>query len=339
MLTSFIVTASLSAILILFLIQKASRVGMVAIPNERSAHTKATPCGAGIAFITAALIGLAVNDLSVFSANLPTILAIVMVFVLGVFDDYKHSSSNLKFMVILLAAILLLADGLEIRTIGSYFGHDIALGLFAIPVTLIAVVGFTNALNLVDGLDGLAATLTLIIISGIAYIGFVHKDFFIINISVVLFAALIVFLIFNWNPAKIFMGDSGSLTLGFIIAVLSIKALAYIDPVSILFITALPIIDTVTVMLRRKLNGRSMVSADKNHLHHILQDTFNGNVKKTVLSLAGLQFVFTLFGILVAPSLGQEITLTFFLLTILGIYWFVEVLFRKTNRGMFTSSS
>lgn len=338
MLLSFTTTAILSAVLIIVLISNSSRLGLIAVPNKRSAHKRITPCGAGIAFMSATFVGATfTSDWSIYSPYPLTIFSTLMIFALGVYDDYKHSSSNLKFVIIMLAAILLLVDGMEINTVGNYFGHETSLGFLAIPITLVAVVGFTNALNLVDGLDGLAATLTLIIIAGIGYIGSISNDYFIVTISTVLFSALAIFLVFNWNPARVFMGDSGSLTLGFIIAVLSIKATAYVDPVSILYITALPIIDTVTVMVRRKLNGQSMVSADKNHVHHIVLDSLNGNVRKTVFALGSVQLVFTLFGVFVAPYLGQEITLSLFLACIVGIYFVIESLCRRTNRCMFTS--
>lgn len=330
MLISLIVSTVLSTVMILLLIKNAVPLRMVSVPNERSAHEIVTPCGAGIAFIAAAFVGVVSNDWSVYLSDyLLTVVAILMVYLLGIYDDYKHSSSNIKFFIIIFASILVLMNGLEIKSMGTYFGEKVELGFFSILLSIVAIVGFTNALNLVDGLDGLAGSLSLIIFSGLSYIGYVNNDNFIFNISIILLPALLVFLSFNWNPAKVFMGDSGSLTLGFIIAVLCIKALAYIDPVSILFIAALPVLDTVTVMIRRWLNGQSMFRADKNHLHHILLNRFKGNVKKTVLIMVVIQLMFTLFGLFVAPKFGQEITLTVFFGCFLITYWGIRFVERK----------
>lgn len=110
-----------------------------------------------------------------------------------------------------------------------------------------------------------------------------------------LIAAILAFMMFNWNPAKIFMGDSGSLTLGFLIALLSIKALPYIQPTSVLFIAAIPIMDTLIVMIRRLKSGKSPFSPDKLHIHHLLLRFFN--VKKTVFLLIIMQTLYSMIGL------------------------------------------
>lgn len=339
MLFLFAFSSVLTILLIYLIIKNASLLGMVAIPNERSVHKKTTPSGAGLAFISAMFISVAINNWSAYNSDLWIFTAIFLVFMLGVYDDYQHSLPKLKFIGILLAAIIVYINGLAIDTLGSYFGYDEPLPVWvSFPITLIAITGFTNALNLIDGLDGLAGTISLIIIGSLAYLGYVNKDGFVIMVSGAVLPALLVFMLFNWNPAKIFMGDSGSLTIGFIIAILSIKALAYIDPVSILFIAAIPILDTVTVMVRRKRHGLSILSADKNHLHHIMLDVFKGNVKKTVLFIASLQLLLSLFGIFLASKLGQEVTLPLFFICLIGLYIVIERLCYKNNRPLFAPS-
>lgn len=324
MLLPLAITVFVATLLLALFIAGAPKLGLVAVPNERSAHSSATPCGAGIAFISAAIVGFFASQFAMYAPYLPSILGILIVFLLGVYDDLKHSSSNVKFLITAIAAGLILFNGYSIGTIGTYFGKPINIGWFAYPVTIIALVGFTNALNLVDGLDGLAGSISLVILSGLLYIAYLNNDALIMRFGLVLFFAVMTFLVFNWNPAKVFMGDSGSLTLGFIIGFFSIKALEYIDPVSILYIAAIPIFDTVTVMIRRKLNGQSIVNADKNHLHHILLEFNHGNVKATVLMLAAAQGCFTLFGVFVTTRLGQEITLPLFILLILLLLLYLE---------------
>lgn len=325
------VTVVVAILLIALIINRSFKIGLVAVPNSRSAHSTTTPCGAGIGFISAFLIGAAVSGSQVFYEHYLVGFAVIMVFALGVFDDLKHTSSKAKFFVIIVVSLLLIIDGLEISTVGTYLGSEVVLGVFAIPVTLFAVVGFTNALNLLDGLDGLAGLVSLVILAGLAFVGYQHGDLFIIYSALLLMAALTSFLFFNWNPARIFMGDSGSLVVGFLISVLSIKATEYIDPVSILFISAIPILDTVTVMVRRKKNGVSMVAADRNHVHHILNQRFNGNVKLTVISLATVQLAFTIIGVFITSKLDQAISLPLFLMSLFGFYLVVERLASKSK--------
>jgi UDP-GlcNAc:undecaprenyl-phosphate GlcNAc-1-phosphate transferase len=126
-------------------------------------------------------------------------------------------------------------------------------------------------------------------------IGFVHDDQFMTTLSATFIAVIIGFLIFNWHPASIFMGDSGSLSLGFVVAILSIKALTYITPSAVLFIIALPIIDTFIVMRRRLQRGQSPFVADKNHLHHFLYKT-KLDVGFSVMMLLYIQLAFSVAG-------------------------------------------
>jgi len=337
MLFSFIITLLLSVVLVFFLIQNAASLGMIAVPNERSSHKKITPCGAGIAFFSAMIISILLYGSEIYHSYLLFVSAFFMVFGIGIYDDYRQTTSQTKFLVIIVAALLVYIDGIGIHSLGNYFGRTLFLSWGALPITLLAIVGFTNALNLSDGLDGLAGGICLVIIAGLGYIGQANHDAFMVNTCIVLFSTLLGFMWFNWNPAKVFMGDSGSLTLGFMIAVLSIKALAYVNPVSILFMAAIPILDTVIVMVRRKKYKCSMVDADKNHLHHILLDIFSGNVKKTVLSIASMQLFFTVLGVFFVNRLGQEITLPLFFGFLFLFYWLVEKMCDKVNRPFIVS--
>ncbi|CAA6827700.1 MAG: Undecaprenyl-phosphate N-acetylglucosaminyl 1-phosphate transferase (EC [uncultured Thiotrichaceae bacterium] len=324
MLLTLTITVLLTSISVLFIINKASSIGLIAVPNHRSSHLKVTPCGAGIGFVFAFLIGILSIGHSFYGEYILSLVAITLVFFLGVYDDYNHSSSRTKFFVILLASILIFLNGLKITSVGSYYGNPIEVSYLALPLTVFAVVGFTNALNLLDGIDGLAALTSIIILAGLGMVGYQYDNPLVYKLSGVLIAALGTFLLFNWNPAKIFMGDSGSLTLGFVIAVLSIEVTKYVDPVSILFITAIPILDTVTVMVRRKLEGVSILTADRNHVHHIVQRYLGGSVRQSVILLASIQLCFTIFGVFVAPQYSQENTLPLFFFCLLIFYWGTE---------------
>jgi len=146
-----------------------------------------------------------------------------------------------------------------------------------------------------DGLDGLAGGLSVIMLLIFFLIGFRYHDDFMMYFSASFIAAVLAFLIFNWNPAKIFMGDSGSLTLGFVIAILAIKSSSYLPPASVLFIIGLPLIDTFIVVRRRLQRGQSPFVADKNHIHHFLYET-KAHIGFSVVVLLCIQLALSIIG-------------------------------------------
>jgi UDP-GlcNAc:undecaprenyl-phosphate GlcNAc-1-phosphate transferase len=302
------------------------------VPNDRSSHSAIVPSGAGIAFTLAVMLLFPIFYYGIAVAYLWTFLAILLVFIIGVLDDLHDTSPNTKFFVIILATIFLSFDGIIISDLGTFFGFDLSLGWFALPFTIFAVVGFTNALNLIDGLDGLAATISIVILGTFFIVGYQHDDLFMLLLSGAFISTLLAFLLFNWYPASIFMGDSGALTLGFVISVLAVKSLAYLPTVSILFIAALPILDTVIVMARRKINGRSMVSADRCHLHHILRHFFAEDTRKTVLFFGILQAVYSMTGLQLNKDIDEGYLLILFIFNGVLLYIFLSAMIKRQNR-------
>jgi len=282
-----------SYLLILLFIKQAPKLGLVDIPNQRSSHDKPIPRGAGIVFAGLFLVAITTQGMGSVVPNYYLLFALGLIYMVGIIDDLKSLKASTKLFVILLAAFLVYLGGYKIDSFGTYFGYEIHLGWFALPFTLFAVSAFTNAVNLTDGLDGLAGTLSITMLCTIFYIGFIHNDMMLIYWSAFLIAVLIGFLILNWYPAKVFMGDTGSLFLGFIIAVLALQAFKYVSPTSILFFAAIPILDTLIVFRRRIQRGKSPFSPDKNHMHHIL---FNAKQDKafTVKMLIYMQVTFSL---------------------------------------------
>lgn len=316
----FIFTFFVSLALLAFFVKLAPHLGFVDVPNFRSSHTHVTPNCCGIAFVVTIVIMSLFSDLRIYQNFNNTIFATILVFLVGVYDDLKSIRPRNKLYVITIAAILSTNDGLIITSIGSYFGYTLPYMWLFIPFTIFTVVGFTNSLNLIDGLDGLAGTISLILLGSLCFIGYQNNDILLVKVTTLVIPVLLAFLIFNWNPAKAFMGDSGSLTLGFLISILSIQALNYVNPIVILYLLALPIIDTLVVMARRIKTARPVFSPDKYHMHHILLNVLNGNVKKTVIIMAIVQLTYTILGITVIISLPHEIALAFFLLNI--IIWY-----------------
>ncbi len=288
----------LSLLLNALLVKYAFKIGLVDIPNHRSSHTKPVARGAGIAIFLSFIITVIIFHYDVVIKNIGFFLGVFVVFIAGVIDDKYEISPKVKFLFLIVATLFIyFIDDIKITYIGTYFGYTVYLySWMVLPFTVIAVVGYTNALNLIDGLDGLAGLISLIIFVSYFYIGYVHFDDFMITVSFFMIAALLGFLVFNWNPAKVFMGDSGSLVLGFSIAAVSIKAIEYISVTSILFLTALPLIDTFTVMIRRLQRGISPFRADKNHMHHRIKN-WKDYTDYTVLMLGMIQLCFSLIGI------------------------------------------
>lgn len=309
------------AVLIIWqVIRNAEKLGLVDIPNQRSVHKHETPRGAGIGIYLAVAVVYPFFHFTIFTEYFLCFIAILLVFIIGVLDDHRDAPPKAKFIVIGIATVLLFVDGIQFTTFKEFLGVEVTLGLLALPFMLFATAGFANAFNLIDGLDGLSGTIGLIIFSFFFYIGHQHEDIFITSISGGYIAALIAFLCFNWNPARIFMGDSGSLAIGFVIALLSIKIAPYIQPVAILYIAALPIFDTLIVMIRRKLAGQGMFSPDKTHIHHLTLKFFQYDVKKSVLFLGSIQLIYAMIGLSISKHTEQTFTLALFFLNLFVLY-------------------
>ncbi|WP_456451128.1 glycosyltransferase family 4 protein [Hydrogenimonas sp.] len=295
-----LITFALTIACTIVFIQMAPRLGFVDVPNERSMHKNPIPRGAGICFsLTALLISLVaiVFDINLLQQHFLIYIAVALVFLAGFLDDRYGVPPKTKFVFIILAAVITCVDGICISSLGHYLGFDIALPLWiAFPFTVFAITGFTNALNLIDGLDGLAGTISLVMLGAFLWIGYVNHDELMIMLSAVFIASVSAFLIFNWYPATVFMGDSGSLTLGFVISILAIRAMEYVEPMAVMFIVVLPVLDTFIVMTRRIQRGLSPFQADKTHMHHILYNRYE-DVPYTTILLVYIQIAFTIIGV------------------------------------------
>jgi len=192
----------------------------------------------------------------------------------GIIDDVRGLRAQTKFILQLFAASIVIFTGCRIETIINPFGNPIDLGYFAIPITFLWLIGITNAINLLDGLDGLAAGVSAIAMAIFAVLAFQQQDWMTYNLCIAFIGAILGFLYFNYHPASIFMGDTGSLFLGFFIAALAVKGLQKSEGnisllVPIIALTV-PIGDTVLAFFRRLNKGQHPFSPDKDHLHHRL---------------------------------------------------------------------
>ncbi|EAU69743.1 UDP-N-acetylmuramyl pentapeptide phosphotransferase/UDP-N- acetylglucosamine-1-phosphate transferase [Stigmatella aurantiaca DW4/3-1] len=222
----------------------------------------------------------------------------VVIALLGLYDDLKGANARLKFAVQFAVALGLYQLGFRVELIANPFGPEFSLGVLSLPFTVLWVVGVINAINLIDGLDGLAGGVAFFGVSTNFILSLVRGDVVMCLLMAALAGAILGFLVFNFNPASIFMGDTGSMFLGFVLAAVSLKtstksgtAVAMLVPIMAL---GLPIMDTLIAMVRRTLLGRPMFSADKEHIHHRLMSRMVLSHRSAVLVLYGVCVLFTL---------------------------------------------
>ena len=280
----FLVLISFGIVYIItpLIIKTTLRFKLLDIPDRRKIHTKPTPTLGGISFFIAfnitILVAIKLNPAfnSEFLQFLPGIfIAGILIIILGLVHDIKGLSPYLKLCGQIIVALVLFINGNRIEYITNPFGGEITLSLaLSFILTIIWIIALINTINLIDGLDGLAAGLTAISSVVILCIALLKTDIVSIFLTISLIGAVLGFLRYNFYPAKIFMGDTGSMFLGFILSIISIHginkmatAVALIIPIVAL---GIPIYDTFISIVRRILMGRHVFSADRQHLHYRL---------------------------------------------------------------------
>jgi UDP-GlcNAc:undecaprenyl-phosphate GlcNAc-1-phosphate transferase len=296
-----LVAVALVATLILTpLVRRVSvRLGLTDRPGGRKVHTKELSRLGGVAiaggFTIAMLVQFAGERLAgwtrvVTGGGLPlagTFAGLAVIFVVGIIDDVKGTRPGIKFTGQLFAAALPIAAGLRIDFIGNPIeGGLIDIGLLGIPLTLLWIVGFTNVINLIDGLDGLAAGVTAIASISFLVLAAQMNELVAAMLAAVLIGSCLGFLRYNFNPASIIMGDSGAMFLGFALATMSLhgvmKSVAAITLAVPLLIIGVPVFDAASAIIRRTRHGRPIQEADNGHIHHrLLHRGFNQ--RQTVL--------------------------------------------------------
>jgi len=270
---------SISATIMIRRLSMKYKVGSV--PDSRRIHAGFIPSLGGIGIIIGMITGILISLVwfdqfwAKADANFIGIaLGTLVVMLAGIIDDIKGLRPHEKFVAQLIAASLLIAFGCRIQVILNPFGDPINLGLLSIPVTFFWIVWVTNSINLLDGLDGLAAGVSIIVLATFGLLSLHGILQFSQLLIVALLGGILGFLKFNYHPAKIFMGDTGSLALGFLIAAISIKGLQYsqgnISILIPLLVLALPLGDSALAFVRRLNKGHHPFHADKDHLHHRL---------------------------------------------------------------------
>jgi UDP-GlcNAc:undecaprenyl-phosphate GlcNAc-1-phosphate transferase len=288
---SFIGSLVICMALIPVLIATAGRLQFVDLPSDRKIHHAPIAKVGGIAFAVGTVVAMllwAPKDPIVTSGLVGG--AVILLF--GAWDDRVGLGYKTKFLgQLIAAAVVVWVGGVHLTSL-PFMGETPLPLWIAVPLTLFLLVAVTNALNLADGLDGLAGGLSLLSFGGMAFLAYMAGDWVVMSMMVAVLGGLLGFLRFNTYPASIFMGDAGSQFLGFYLGlcaiVLTDPARGPYSPALISFIWGLPILDTAGVMVQRLLERRSPFAADKNHVHHKLLG-FGLSHREAVMVIYGLQ--------------------------------------------------
>lgn len=298
-----------------FIRRLAFVLGAVDNPNARRVNKKPMPTLGGLGLFVTFNIGAFILLRDQFPTHelFSLLLASSVIILTGMIDDILELKPAQKMIGIFIAALIIyFLAGIKMNVVNVPFTHrEINLGWLSFPITIFWILALTNAVNLIDGLDGLADGVSMISLTTMGIVGyfFLHTHQLYVPIACFMLAAcLIGFLPYNFHPAKIFLGDTGALYIGFMIAVLSLKGLKNVTFISLLvpiIILGVPITDTVYAIIRRRLNKKPVSQADKHHLHHQLMK-MGLTHRQTVLTIYALSLVFSFISLLflLSPTWG-----------------------------------
>ncbi|MFP3388997.1 glycosyltransferase family 4 protein [Brevibacillus sp. SIMBA_040] len=312
----------------------AEKVGAVDAPNQRKVHTRIMPRMGGLAIYLGYMVAffLFVPYTSM-SEMLGIFFGSTIVMTVGMLDDKYQLSPKWKLLGQLIAtAIVVIPFGLKIGVVNlPYMGSiDFSSGwLFwlAIPITMFWIVGVTNAVNLIDGLDGLSAGVSAIAAGTMAVVALLMGDYKVATYCFVLLGAILGFLYFNFHPARLFMGDTGSLFLGFNLAALSImgfKEALFVSFIIPIVVLGVPLWDTFFAIVRRIVNKKPISSPDKGHLHHCLLNMGLSH-RSTVLMIYSISIFFGTMAILLTKT-TKWTTIIVMVILLIGIHLGTEII-------------
>ncbi|MDQ8039878.1 MAG: MraY family glycosyltransferase [Rickettsiella sp.] len=334
---------------ILLLKPLAVRLGLVDAPNNRKHHQGDIPLIGGLAMFVGFLAALLTLPISLQHYRSFIAGSALLVFV-GLLDDFHELSPKSRFLAQIFALLLMFFwGGVKLTHLGNlFFYREIGLSIYSLPVTVIAGLGIINAINMTDGVDGLAGTLVLSALLLLIECAILNQQFIAVYILLLIIATVLAFLCLNFRwpgclHAKVFMGDAGSMLLGFILVwfliELSQTAPHAITPVTMLWLTSLPLFDTTTVMLYRVSKKKSIFSSDRQHCHHLLIG-LNLSHAAISLMLGSINLILGVIGLIAFYyRLAEGIMFISFL--ILFMFYFMCVtylrlwLYRKKNSVVF----
>jgi len=290
------------------------RSGIIDKPNYRSIHVQETPKAGGIAILGGLLVGLLLNGYGISHWGLTTLL--VGATLLGLLDDLKNLSPRMKLLAQLLLALLTILSGYRFQVFG---------GIVDAILTVIWIIGFMNAFNLIDGMDGLAGGVAIIGAVAFLTLGLPGFSLFLLP----LIGAMVAFLLYNFKPAKIFMGDTGSMLLGYALAVAGLITQSsanstILGTLSFVLILFYPIFDTFLSIIRRKVNHHPIFAPDRSHSYNLMTDQIGMGYLSTVFIVYLLSGFTAVTGVLTYARFslipGIIAFLVILLLIILAVY-------------------
>ncbi|NEU30270.1 undecaprenyl/decaprenyl-phosphate alpha-N-acetylglucosaminyl 1-phosphate transferase [bacterium LRH843] len=325
LLICFIVTVLMTPVVKKF----AIKIGATDKPNHRKVHQTVMARLGGLAIYIGFLVGFVIlqpesSDIHV----LPIMIGGFIIIVTGFLDDMIELAAKWKLFGQFLAASVVIFNGVDVDFINLPFNGVLELGWLSIPLTFLWIIGVTNAINLIDGLDGLAAGVSSIVLLTISGLAIADGNMFVAAFGVILLGSTLGFLVHNFNPAKIFMGDTGALFLGYMISVIALLGFKNVTLFSLLIpiiILAIPISDTLFAIVRRLVQKKPLSAPDKSHLHHCLL-RLGLSHKQTVLAIYALSAFFSLAAVMLTMA-----TLWISLIIICVILIVIELLVERVG--------
>ena len=327
---AFMIALGMALVLTPGVIAFARRTGALDKPDARKVHERPIPRIGGIgiyaAFMVSIFVQLVFVDLTpeFMMSLIGLLVGGTIIVTIGIIDDYCDLPAKVKLLGQIIAAVVLVV-GFDVRIdfITDPLGDFIYLELFAIPATIFWIVGLTNTVNLIDGLDGLAAGVSSIAAVTIFLVAMEEGIPFVAMVTAALAGAAVGFLYYNFNPARIFMGDTGSMFLGFMLAGISVvgavKSAATIALIVPILALGLPILDTTFAIVRRARNHRPIFKPDKGHLHHRL--LAHGFTQRQAVLL--MYVVSALFGLCALALTAVSIQAAIFIILIVAAAVFI----------------
>lgn len=296
---SFIVTFFISLVLVPIVSKITKELGIIAHTNNRTIHSGIIARTGGYAIYASFLIGAMIflkTDTQINSI----LIGGFIIFLVGFYDDIHDLKPKYKMLGQIIAALIVIFyGGISLKGFTIPLLPDTVLYIIAIIITIGWIVGITNAVNLIDGLDGLCAGISIIVLFTISIISLTYGRTDISSLSLLLAGAIAGFLVFNFHPATVFLGDCGALFIGFMISVISLLGFGYKSstfftlgaPIVVLMV---PIMDTLIAIIRRKVHHKSFSEADRNHLHHNLMFKLELGQTKSVITLYVITILFSI---------------------------------------------
>ncbi|MCX7694615.1 MAG: undecaprenyl/decaprenyl-phosphate alpha-N-acetylglucosaminyl 1-phosphate transferase [Caloramator sp.] len=328
----FLISGFISFILTPYVIKLANKIGAIDVPkDDRRVHKKPIPRMGGLSIYISCLV-ISLFTLKMNYRMFGLLFGATFIVFMGIIDDIKPLKPLTKLLVQIAAACILMLFDIRIKTLSlPFFGYDryFDIGYFGMILTILWVVGVTNAMNLIDGLDGLACGTGIIASITLFIVSLISGRYLSAIMTITLAGASLGFLYYNFNPAKIFLGDTGSQFIGYMLASISIlSAIKYYTAFSIfvpILAFGVPIYDTLSSIIRRKMNGKPIMEADRGHLHHRLLDKGFSH-RQTVLIMYVFSVILGIISI-VALMLPSSISIA-----VVCILFMFLLIYRKINK-------